>query len=270
MLSSPPILLGQYRPLDSFLHRLDARAKLAPVLLVLVLSLLTTSLTFSVVLLFALIAGLAASRVGWRTIGRNMLPLAPLVIVTIGFHLLFPPREEMASFWLFGWEIDGNGLSRGIYFSLRLLLFVSIAFLVTLTTSPSDLAEALVKILSPLRKIGIPVNDLGLILFVALRFIPVLYEEFVIIRNAQMLRGVQFEGKLVTKVRRSGAILIPVFLAALNRADELALAIQARGYRSDAPRTLYSRSRLGWSELVFVVAACGVILTLFVATRHHG
>ncbi len=270
MISSAPVLLGQYRPLDSYLHKLDARAKLAPVFLVLVLSLLTSSLTFSVVLLMALLAGLATSRVGWEVIGRNMLPMVPLVAITIGFHLLFPPQGEIAPFRLFGWEVVGSGLSRGVYFSLRLLLFVSIAFLVTLTTSPSDLAEAIMKVLRPLRKIGVPVNDLGLILFVALRFIPVLYEEFVIIRNAQILRGVQFDGRLAVKIKRSTAILIPVFLAALNRADELALAIQARGYRSEAKRTFYSRSRFGWNETVFVVVSCGLILALFLVTKNHG
>ncbi len=266
MFQSGPILLGQYRPVDTFLHRLDARAKMLPITLVLVLGLLTESFVFYVAILAALVIGLLLSGVGSRQLLSNFKPILWLVLVTALYHIAFSGGESRVLVqW--GWfRIRETALIMAAFFSLRLVLFVAIAFLITLTSSPSELAESFTRILSPLRKLRIPVQDLSLILFMAIRFIPVLYEEFETIRNAQMIRGVRFSGSVLTRIRRTVSIIIPVFVAALQRADDLALAIEARGYRSDRGRTIYSHLRFGASEWLFGLGTSIAIAGLFYLT----
>jgi energy-coupling factor transport system permease protein len=266
MFENSPMMLGQYRPLDSYLHRLDARAKLVPVIVVMVLSLLTASTFFYIALMVILFAALLGSGVGWRAITSNLRPLLILVIITFLYHIIFSGRGTTPAFTVWGFSVTEIGLQRAAFFSLRLLLFVTIAFLVTLTSSPSDLAESMTKLLRPLEKLRIPVGDLGLVLFIAIRFIPILYDEFSAIRNAQTIRGVRFSGNLVNRLRKSTAIVVPVLLGAINRADELALAMEARGYRSGRPRTFYSRLQLGQTAWLFMVLSTLAISLLFYVT----
>jgi len=266
MFSSSPMLLGQYRPLDSFLHRLDARAKLIPVLLVMVLSLLTQSLLFYVALLVLLGSGLLLSGVGYLAILRNLRPLLMLVGITFLYHIIFTEGGGSPLFSLFGLSVTEETMSRASFFSLRLLLFVAIAFLVTLTSSPSELAESLTKLLRPLEKIKVPVGELGLIMFIAIRFIPVLYHEYETIKNAQMIRGVDFSGHLLSRVRKAVAIFVPVLVGAIGRADELALAMEARGYVGHRHRTFFSRSIFGLSGRLFVAGVSAVVFLLYFVT----
>lgn len=267
MTQNGPILLGQYRPIDSYLHRLDARAKLLPVILVLVLALFTSSMLFYLIILALLLASLLASGLGMRSIFRNFRPLLILIIITSAYHLIFSGHDTPALFTVFGWGIRSGAIQSAEFYSLRLILFMSVAFLVTLTNSPSDLAEAFTGLVRPLRYLKVPVNDLGLIVFTSMRFIPILYEEFVAIRNAQITRGVEFSGGFLTRIRRSSYLLIPVFVAAIGRADELALAIEARGYDSRRERTSFSNSRLDWPAWLFILAVSGGVVTLFLITR---
>lgn len=261
MIQSAPILLGQYRPLDSFLHRLDARAKLVPVLLVMVLALLTSSLVFYAVLLAALLVGLLTSGIGARTVARNFKPIFILVSITFLYHVIFSERQSEPVWDIFGFAVTRGGLLQAAFFSLRLLLFVAVAFLVTLTNSPSELAESLTKLLRPLEKIGLPIGDLALILFIAIRFIPILFEEFTAIRNAQLIRGVTFSGSFPARIRKMAAIVVPVLVGAIARADELALAMEARGYRSGRPRTFFSRATLDRNAWLFMTT-CGLAIGL--------
>jgi energy-coupling factor transport system permease protein len=266
MLANGPILLGQYRPVDSFLHRLDARAKMPPILLVLVLALLADSVTFYLATLAALVLGLIGSGVGGLTLVRNFRPIFVLVFITALYHLIFTARDTEAVVTVWGLSLTAGGVEAAVFFSLRLVLFISVAFLVTLTNSPSELAEALARLLKPLRRVGLPVNDLALILFIAIRFIPVLYQEFAAIRNAQMMRGVDFSGSLVSRLRKTTAIIIPVFVAAIGRADDLAVAIEARGYRSDRQRTNYGQVTFGRAEWLFMLLASAGVVFLFAVT----
>ena len=255
MVSSSPMLLGQYRPLDSFLHRLDVRSKLVPVLLVMVLGLLTDSLFFYIFSLVVLISGLAFSGVSVAAIGRSFKPIMILVVITFAYHIIFTGQDGEPLVELFGFTITELNLSRAAFFSTRLLLFVSVVFLVTLTSSPSELAEALARILRPLERIRIPADDLGLVLFIAIRFIPILTQEFQAIRDAQVIRGVNFSGSLVNRVRRIVTVIIPVLVAAIARADELALAMEARGYRGGRCRTFYTHVRFDQSAWAFALGS---------------
>ncbi len=266
MFQSTPILLGQYRPLDSFLHRLDARSKIVPVTLILVLALLTESLVFYLAILVSLVAALVFSGVGWRTLANNFRPVLILVVVTSLYHLIFSARDSEVLVNILGWKITTGGADMALFYSLRLIIFISVAFLITLTNSPSELGDALTKLFRPLEKIRVPVYDLALILFIALRFIPILYEEFAAIRNAQIMRGVSFTGSLFSRLRKTTSIIIPVFVAAIQRADELALAIEARGYTGGHNRSFYSRSWFGPTEWSFVLLTSLAIGVLFYFT----
>jgi len=263
MFQSSPVLLGQYRPLDSYLHRLDARAKMLPVTLVLVLALLTESLIFYGVMLVALVAALLLSGISPRVLGNNFRPILILVVITCLYHLVFSGRQSEILIDMLGVKVRSEAVHMAVFYSLRLVLFISVAFLITLTNSPSELGDALTKLLKPLQKIRIPIYDLALILFIALRFIPILYEEFTAIKNAQVTRGVNFGGSILSRIRKTTSIIIPVFVAAIQRADDLALAIEARGYQSSKQRTFYSRSRFGFQEWVFSVLTLTAIVMLY-------
>jgi len=267
---SPPILLGQYRPSNSYLHSLDARAKMVAVLAIMVLALMSNAIIFYVVLIGALAVGLGLSGVSASAMLRSFVPVLLLVVLTAAFHLIFSGRDSQVLFTLFGWSVRSAAVSAAAFYSLRVVLFVAAAFLITFTSSPSELAEALVRILRPLRGLRVPVNDIGLIIFIAIRFLPILYDEFVTIRNAQIMRGVDFGGSFVVRIRKTSYLLIPVFVAAVGRADDLALAIEARGYDSHARRTIYSQARFGAREITFAALSIGLMMVLFLVTRHHG
>ena len=267
MIGNGPILLGQYRPLDSYLHRLDARAKLLPIMLVLVLALLTDSLLFYLLILLTLTVSLLCSGVRPSVLASNFKPILLLVAITFVYHVVFYRGEspELLSVW--GWSIREAAVYRAFFFSMRLVVFVSMAFLMTLTNSPSELAEAVAKLLRPLRKIGVPVYDLAIILFIAIRFVPILFDEFVAIRNAQTIRGVSFTGSLISRMKKITYVILPVFVSAVGRADDLAVAMEARGYRTGKERTFYSHATFGWREVWFMALSTLGVGIAYVATR---
>lgn len=258
-----PIMLGQYRPLDSYLHRLDARSKVIPITLVLILSLFADSILFYLAILAALVIALLLSGVRPSVLAANLRAVLILVLITTIYHLLFSARESAVVFEFHWLKITEGAIQSAAFFSARLVLFISVAFLVTLTSSPSDLAEAFVKLLKPLAWLKVPIQDLAMIIFIAIRFIPILYEEFKAIRNAQIMRGVDFDGSIVSRLRKSVVIVIPVFVSALQRADDLALAIESRGYRARPNRTMYSQSRFGAQEWLFAAGTSALIILLF-------
>ena len=263
MATHPTIPFGQYRPLDSWLHRLDARAKFLPVLLVMILALLTDSIWFYLAILTLLLA--TSFTIGGVTgqLIRSVRPMLYMIGLTIIYHLIFTARDSEPLVTLFGFAITEGGLQQAAFFSLRLLIFVLVAYLLTLTSSPSDIAEGVTRLLRPLEKLRVPVAVIGLILFMAIRFVPILAEEFRAIRHAQLARGVTFGGSVIQRTKKSLALLLPVFVAALGRADELAIAMEARGYRADRPRTAYSHNSFGATELLFVLLSGALLLTTF-------
>jgi len=257
------ILLGQYRPLNSYLHRLDTRAKMIPVFFILILALFTESYLFYLGVLALLLTALSFSGIQRETLQRSFKPLLWLVGVTILYHLIFTGEGTKIIFRLFGYELTSGALHEASFYSIRLILFVSMAFLVTLTSSPSEIGDAFAKFIRPLKRFKVPVDDISLILFMAIRFIPVLYDEFNIIKNAQKLRGVNFSGSITSRIRKSSAIIIPVFVGAIGRADELAHAIEIRGYGKSRHRTYFSRTRFGINEIGFLsltIIAMSVLL----------
>ncbi len=189
-------IFGQYRPIDSFGHNLDPRGKLLMAAFLMVISLFTSSAIFYLAIITLTTAMLLASRISLSTIFRNIRPFILLALITAAYHLIFSERETSTLIEFYGIRITAGGLGMAISFSLRVLVFIGIAFFVSLTTMPSDMAEALVSWLKPIGKLGVPLNDLKLVIFISMRFIPVLAEEFDTIRKAQIVRGVDFSGSI--------------------------------------------------------------------------
>jgi energy-coupling factor transport system permease protein len=224
-------------------------------------------LIFYLLVLATLIGSLLQSGVTPSTLARNFRPIAILVLITFLYHILFYGGETPAIITVLGFSVYQGAVYNAVFFSLRLVLFISVAFLMTLTNSPSELAEALAMMLKPLKRVGVPVHDLALILFIAIRFVPILFEEFTAIRNAQMIRGVAFTGSFVSRLKKTTYIILPVFVSAIGRADDLALAIEARGYKSGRNRTFYSHSRIGKKEAWFMLLSSLAVVLVFYITR---
>jgi energy-coupling factor transport system permease protein len=167
---------------------------------------------------------------------------------------------------IFGLRLTEGGIYMAIIFSLRVVVFVGIAFFISLTIAPPDMAEVLVGWLKPFKRIGVPSYDIGLIVFIAMRFIPVLAEEFETIRKAQTARGVDFKGRLTERAKKLTYLLIPVFQSAIRRADELAVAIESRGFISGAERSSYSHFRFLAIDWLFLSSSIIIALVLFWVT----
>lgn len=248
-------VFGQYKPRDSIGHRLDPRAKIFFAVCLMIISVFTTSVPFYLTLIAGILFLLYMSKISMTMIFHNIRPFIILVVITALYHLLFSARDSAAVFNIFGFNITEGGLDMAVGFSLRVLVFVGVAFFLSLTIMPTDLADSLVNWLKPLRKLSVPVNDIGLILFIAMRLIPVLAEEFDTIRKAQKVRGVDFSGSLIKKARKLVYLLIPVFQSALRRADDLALAIESRGYISNTERSSYRVFKLHTADWIFLAVS---------------
>ncbi len=231
------ITLGQYIPGHSPLHRMDPRAKL--ILTVLLIAAVFTAGGFiGYALLFAFM-GCAAylSEVNIKFIIKGIKPIFFVIALTFFINLFFNPGETMllqAGFL----KITKEGLTTAVLMALRLVLLVFTTQLLTLTTSPIELTDGLERLLKPLSKIGFPAHEIAMMMSIALRFIPTLMEETDKIMKAQMARGADFEsGNLLNRAKAMLPLLVPLFVSAFRRADELAMAMEARCYRGGEKRT---------------------------------
>ncbi|SYZ73916.1 Energy-coupling factor transporter transmembrane protein EcfT [Candidatus Zixiibacteriota bacterium] len=263
------LIIGQYRPHDSFGHRLDPRAKILCAIFLMIISIFTTSFIFYLFIIAGLGAMLLLSDISIKVILKNSRPFLVLVLITALYHLLFSARDTHPIGELFGFKLTEGGLAMAVAFSLRMLVFVGIAFFVSLTTMPADMAETLVRWLRPARRLGVPINDIGLMVFIAMRFIPVLAEELDTIKKAQIVRGVNFSGGLKNRAKKMTVLLIPVFQAAIRRADDLAIAIESRGYISGAVRSSLRVYKFRWADWLFLAAAVISSSIIFLLTMEE-
>jgi energy-coupling factor transport system permease protein len=236
--------LGRFYPVASPLHELDPRAKiLATTVLVLGLFLVDSIAGFLVVAA-ALVALVAASGIPAGVFLRSLRPVAFIVALTVLFQMLF--SREGATLVEWGWlEVHSGGLRLGLFLGLRILLLVSAAGLLTATTAPVDLADGLEDLLSPLKRLRFPAHEVAMMMTIALRFIPTLGEEAEKITRAQAARGADFsKGGPLRRARALVPVLVPLTVGAFRRADELAEAMESRGYRGGEGRTRYRELRL--------------------------
>ena len=231
------ITLGQYFPGNSFVHRLDPRTKLI-MLVIYIVALFTATSWISYGLCFAFLAlAIGISTIPLKSIVRGMKPLVFILIFT-GLLNLFFTAGETVLVQLFGLTITMEGLVRAIFMVVRILMLITCTFLLTYTTSPISLTDGLEALMNPLKVIHVPVHELSMMMCIALRFIPTLIEETDKIMSAQKARGADFEsGSLMDRVKALVPILVPLFISAFRRADELATAMECRCYQGGDGRT---------------------------------
>lgn len=252
------ITLGQYFPGNSPIHRLDPRTKLL-MLIVYIVALFVAVDWISYGVVFAFLAGcIAVSRIPLKSIFRGMKPLVMILVFTGILNLFFAQGETvLLEFWVI--TITLEGVIRAAQMMLRILMLISGTFLLTYTTSPIALTDGLESLLSPLKKVRVPVHELSMMMCIALRFIPTLIEETDKIMSAQRSRGADFEnGKLMERVRALIPILVPLFISAFRRADELATAMECRCYHGGEGRTKMKLLRYGRND--YIAFAVGLVL----------
>ncbi|MFC4620274.1 energy-coupling factor transporter transmembrane component T family protein [Camelliibacillus cellulosilyticus] len=231
------LIIGQYVPGRSIIHKIDPRAKLIAVfLLVVVVFLANNWPAYGLVILFTAI-GLISAKIPFRFIYRGLKPVLFIIIFTFVLNVLFTHRGETLFQWGFI-QLTTEGLKQALFISVRLLTIIIATTLLTLTTTPIEITDALEVLLGPLKKLRFPVHEFALMMSIALRFIPTLTEETEKIMKAQSARGVDFSsGSLARRAKAIVPLLVPLFVSAFKRADELAMAMEARGYRGDVGRT---------------------------------
>jgi len=260
------ITLGQYFPGKSFVHRLDPRTKLI-VLFAYIVALFTAKswISYGICLGF-LVTCIAISKIPVKSIVRGMKPLVVILIFTGLLNLFFTAEGPvLVQLWVV--TITLGGLVRAVFMVSRILMLITATFLLTYTTSPISLTDGLEALLNPLKVIRVPVHELSMMMCIALRFIPTLIEETDKIMSAQKARGADFEtGSLMQRVKALVPILVPLFISAFRRADELATAMECRCYQGGDGRTKMKLLRYKRNDLIaFGVAAlliCAVIILI--------
>jgi energy-coupling factor transport system permease protein len=255
------ITLGQYFPGASFIHQLDPRTKiLGTVLFISSIFLAETYLAYGVLVMFSVLV-VGISRIPARLVLKSIKPLWLILLITFLIHLLTTPGAIVLAAGPFA--ITDTGLRQGILMSLRLVLLIVISSLLTFTTSPIVLTDGIERLLNPFKRIGVPAHELAMMMTIALRFIPTLIEETDRIMKAQIARGAEFSsGSLLKRAQNMIPLLVPLFISAFRRADELATAMEARCYRGGDNRTRMKELRLAARDGVAMAAIIGLIVTL--------
>ena len=254
------LLLGRYLQGDSFIHRLDPRTKfLATFLFIIIVFLANNWLTYFILAIFTMIA-LLASKIPMSFFWNGVKPLLWVILFTVVLQMVFTTGGDVYVEWAFI-KITSYGVINAIFIFLRFMFIIFISTLMTLTTPPLQIADAMESIMKPLGKIGVPVHEIALMLSIALRFVPTLMDEAQKIMNAQRARGVDFgEGSLFEQMKAIIPILIPLFVSSFNRAEDLATAMEARGYQGGTGRSKYRV--LTYGKIDGIAATSLVILTI--------
>lgn len=259
------ITIGQYYPAKSVLHRLDPRVKLVSTLLYLISLFLFKSIPGYLVATVFLAAVIRMSKVPFGHIVKGLKPVIMLLMITVIFNL-FLTRDGEVLFhqWIF--TITEGGLRTAVYMTVRLIYLIIGSSLMTFTTTPNELTDGLEKVLGPLNRLHVPVHDVAMMMSIALRFIPILLEETDKIMKAQIARGADLEsGNMIQKAKSMIPILVPLFVSAFRRANDLAMAMEARCYRGGEGRTKMKplhyeqRDRIAYIVVIVYVIAVYVI-----------
>lgn len=255
------IALGRYYPVESSIHNLDPRTKIFAVFIYMTgLFIVSSPLGYGAYVMLAMVT-IALAKIPLVVMIRSLKPLWFIVVFTMTLHFFVTPGKVALQIWLF--SITYEGLRFGIFMGLRLVLLITFTSLLTLTTTPINLTDGLEKILRPFSKVGVPAHELAMMMTIALRFIPTLAEELGKIMQAQMARGADFQsGNLLRRAKNLVPLLVPLFISSFRRADELALAMEARCYRGGENRTRMYELKMHVGDFI----AYGLLVIMFVAT----
>lgn len=230
------ITLGQYYQTDSIIHRLDPRVKLGGTLLYIISLFLFENIWGYILAALFLALVIKVSKVPFKFMVRGMRTILFLLLITVVFNLFLTPGEVLISVWKL--KITKEGVRLAFFMAIRLTFLIIGSSIMTLTTTPNNLTDGMEKMLSPLRVVKVPVHEVAMMMSIALRFIPILLEETDKIMKAQIARGADFEsGNLFRKAKALVPLLVPLFISAFRRANDLAMAMEARCYRGGEGRT---------------------------------
>lgn len=254
------ITIGQYYPADSPIHKMDPRFKIIATILYLTGLFFVQSLyTYLPIILFLAVV-ITISRVPFSYIVRGLKPILLIIIFTVSINLFFTAGDVAISFYKL--QITYQGIRQAIFLATRLILLIMGSSIMTFTTSPIELTDGLEALLNPLKPIGFPAHEIAMMMTIALRFIPTLLSETDKIMKAQMARGTDFEsGSLLKRARNMVPILVPLFISAFRRADELAMAMESRCYNGGEGRTRMKQLLYSHYDIIGAV----VIVLYFIA-----
>ena len=256
------ITLGQYFPGDTIVHRLDARTKLILVVLYIVALFQSNGWVSYIAVLLATAACMALSQIKPATIFKGLKPMLFIIALTAALNMFYTQGTPIIPGWIITWE----GIARSVKMILRIVLLITGTFLLTYTTSPIALTDGLERLLNPLKKIKVPVHEMTMMMSMALRFIPTLIEETDKIMSAQKARGADFEtGSLIQRAKALLPVLVPLFVSAFRRADELAVAMESRCYHGGEGRTSMKQPKMlrrDWAALIIGVAFLAAMIIM--------
>ena len=258
------ITIGQYLPYDTFIHRLDPRVKIIGVFLYIITIFFVENFITFIPFVILLIVMLYVAKIPLKSIFKSLKPLLFIIIITGLINLFTIPGEIVAKIGPL--SISKEGIYRTAFTILRLVLIVISTSILTYTTSPMELTDGLEKIFSPLKRFGFPAGELAMMISISLRFIPTLFDEAQKIKMAQMARGADFEsGNIINRAVAMVPLLVPLFINAFKRSDELATAMEARMYRIGEERTKLNEiimDKTDYLTLFLFMAFCVVIIVL--------
>ena len=260
------ITLGQYFPGTSLAHRLDPRTKLLLTVIYIVALFCAKSFFSYLLIALVLFTGIKVSGVAPKALVRGLKPILFIICFTAVLNLFYTPGETLASFWIF--KITKEGIFTAFFMVLRITMLIMGTFLLTYTTSPIALTDGMEALLGPLKRVRVPVHELAMMMSIALRFIPTLIEETDKIMSAQKARGADFEsGNLLQRARALVPILVPLFISAFRRADELAVAMECRCYHGGEGRTKLHVLRYKPRDYLVLAAYAAVLAGVLVLAR---
>ena len=261
------ITLGQYFPGKSVIHRLDPRTKLILLIVYIVVLFLAKSWVTYGLMFLTLVLIIKVSTIPPKAVVRGMKPLVMILIFT-GILNLFFTQEGKVLFHAGFITVSTGGILRAVQMMARILMLISATFLLTYTTSPIALTDALESLMGPLKKVRVPVHELSMMMCIALRFIPTLIEETDKIMSAQKARGADFEsGNLMQRAKALIPILVPLFISAFRRADELATAMECRCYQGGEGRTKMKLLRYHREDMIAFAIGAGLAVTVLILSR---
>ncbi len=257
------ITLGQYFPGNTVIHRLDPRTKLLFTILYIVALFSAKGGAAYAVLFLTLCACIAVSKIRPKTILRGMKPILFIIILTAVLNIFYTPGDPIWQ-WKF-LKITVEGLWAAFFMVLRISFLITCTFMLTYTTSPIMLTDGLEKLLGPLKKVHVPVHELSMMMSIALRFIPTLIEETDKIMSAQKARGADFDtGNLFQKAKALVPLLVPLFISAFRRADELATAMECRCYHGGEGRTRLRQLRFQGSDIAALILGAALVAVVLI------
>ena len=257
------ITLGQYFPGDTVAHKLDPRTKILLVVLYIIALFSAKGILTYGIMALCLLSCVLISRVGFHALVRGLRPVLFILLFTALLNLLFTPGERVL-LELGPLRVSDAGIRIAVFMTLRIILLIMGTFLMTYTTSPISLTDGLERLLNWMKRFRVPVHELAMMMSIALRFIPTLIEETDKIMSAQKARGADLEsGNLVQKAKAMIPILVPLFLSAMRRADELATAMECRCYHGGEGRTklhVLQYARRDYAALTIGVVICAGVI----------